>query len=97
MTRDQFIRRMAENGDFYISHTERYFKVFLATLAEVLAEGEKVTLKGLGTFNTCQTKDKQLHIGDRDYFSPAHMRVTFKPGEILTRGVNEKRAHDNQE
>lgn len=65
MTRNDFIRRVAEKGKevygkrFYYTDIEKYLGLILETLGDVMAEGENVVLWKFGAFKSAQTKEKQ--------------------------------------
>lgn len=94
MTRNDFIRRVAEKGKevygkrFYYTDIEKYLGLILETLEDIMAEGENVVLWKFGAFKSAQTKEKQRYMHGNKYISAPHIRVAFKPSRTLIRRVN---------
>lgn len=98
MTRNDFIRRVAEKGKevygkrFYYTDIEKYLGLILETLGDVMAEGENVVLHTFGTFKPVQVKERINRLMGKDYAVVPHMKVYFKTGSRLMRKVNGQEA-----
>lgn len=94
MTRNDFIRRVAEKGKevygkrFYYTDIEKYLGLILETLGDVIAEGENVVFRMFGTFKPVQVKARINCLMGKDYAVVPHMKVYFKTGSRLMRKVN---------
>ena len=90
MTRNDFIKRVAEKGKevygkrFYYTDIEKYLGLILGTLGDVMAEGENVVLWKFGTFKAIQMKEEQRYLYGNEFTSASHIRVAFKPSKTLT-------------
>ena len=60
--------------------------VLIETIAEGLASGESVELRGLGSFGVKTRSARKTSINGR-MIVPEHGRVVFRPGEKLRRAV----------
>ena len=89
MTRNDFIKRVAEKGKevygkrFYYTDIEKYLGLILGTLGDVMAEGENVVLWKFGTFKAIQMKEEQRYLYGNEFTSASHIRVAFKPSKTL--------------
>lgn len=94
MTRNDFIKRVAEKGKevygkrFYYTDIEKYLGLILGTLGDVMAEGEPVILHTFGTFKPVQVKARINRLMGKDYAVVPHMKVYFKTGSRLMQKVN---------
>jgi len=58
------------------------------TLAEALVKGEKVEIRGFGTFSVKDVKERKSSIAsDGNNVVPAHGRIVFRPSKKLRQAV----------
>lgn len=50
MNKNEFLRAVAERADASIKATGEFYDAFVATVAEAMRAGDKVSLVGFGTF-----------------------------------------------
>lgn len=81
MNINEFTRLMAENGDIYCYQAREWMKLFIDTMAEVLESGERIKIKGLGTFYVKEVKEKNMKCGLTGEMChvPAYSKVNFNP------------------
>ncbi len=78
MNKEKLIRKVAKNGDFYISNTKKYFDVILETILETLAEGEDIKITGFGNFKVVDVEKSETMLHGEKIEVDAHKRVYFK-------------------
>lgn len=69
---------------------ERFVKELPALIADTLADGENVKIKGLGTFKVTEVEPRKsvnVNTGE-DMLIPGHRRVSFTPDKQLSADVN---------
>ena len=94
MTRNDFIKRVAEKGKevygkrFYYTDIEKYLGLILETLGDVMAEGENVVFRMFGTFKPVDVKEMKIFLNGGESIVAPHRRVYFKTGTTLMRKVN---------
>lgn len=94
MTRNDFIKRVAEKGKevygkrFYYTDIEKYLGLILGTLGDVMAEGEPVILRKFGTFKPVDVKEMKIFLNGGESIVAPHRRVYFKTGTTLMRKIN---------
>ena len=91
MTKEQFIRKMAEKGNIKICEADRLFNLFIDTLKEVIKEEGVVKLKGFGKFFVKEYKEKMMKNPktDEPVKVPQHKKVRFVVSEMLNDSLNE--------
>lgn len=85
VTRNDFIKRLAENMETTQKGAKICLDSVLNTLTECLAEGEEVRLNGFGVFKIIAIKEKvSTHpkTGAKICI-PAHKKVVFRNGKAL--------------
>ncbi len=83
-------KQIAEQAKLNQSQTNRALKALVTTLADALAQGDKVTLSGLGTFSITRRKARSgIHPGSgKRILIPAANRVRFKSTKALQQRLN---------
>ena len=91
MTKTNLIDQVAEATEFSKKDTERVIEAVLGQIAESLGKGEKVDLRGFGSFQASQKKERQgrnPHTGEAITIA-AKTVASFKPGKELAERVNQ--------
>jgi nucleoid DNA-binding protein len=99
MTKAQFVGVLSQKLGENKQESERLLDSVLKTVADALQRGEKVDLRGFGTFKIRQTKARQVRnprTGEA-VSVPAKKVGTFKPGKELSALVNTERAPEQIE
>ncbi|WP_419787242.1 HU family DNA-binding protein [Pseudodesulfovibrio sp.] len=89
MTKSELIEKVAQETDLSKAHTERVLESFLENIQADLASGNKVTLRGFGTFVAEERKarpGRNPRTG-AEVTIPAKTVVKFKPGNVLKDAV----------
>ncbi len=91
MTRSQLIQRLAQQYPYLDHHeVERIVKTIFEKISEALARGERIELRGFGSFTVKEhgprvgrnpRKGKTVHVA-------AKLRPHFKSGKELSRRIN---------
>ena len=89
MNKTELVSAMAERLGASKKHSEEALTVALDLITEALAEGEKVQLVGLGSF---EVRERAPRIGrnprtKEEVTIPASKAVQFKSGKVLKRAV----------
>jgi DNA-binding protein HU-beta len=89
MTKCELIAKVAEASDLSKAHAERVLEAILEHIKEDLASGNKVTLRGFGTFAVEKRKGR---VGRNprtgaEVDIPARNVVKFKPGNAMKDAV----------
>jgi integration host factor subunit beta len=99
MTKAQFVEALSQKLDQNKQESERLLDAVLKTLADALQRGEKVDLRGFGTFKIRQTNARQARnprTGEA-VSVPAKKVGTFKPSKELSALVNTEGAPEQIE
>ena len=89
MNKTELVSAMAERLGASKKHSEEALTVALDLITEALAEGEKVQLVGIGSF---EVRERAPRIGrnprtKEEVTIPASKAVQFKSGKVLKRAV----------
>ena len=85
INRKEFIRKLSENMGTSQKNARTCLDAVLETMTEYFYEGQGVKFLGFGTFSVVMVKErvhKNPKTGAR-VTVPAHMKVAFKPGQVL--------------
>lgn len=90
MTKKELVGSIAENNDLPKAQVETVMDSIFETFKEALAEGEKITVNGFGSFTP---KERAARNGRNPQTGkamkiPASIAVTFKPAAGLKAYVN---------
>ncbi len=91
MTRSQLIQRLAQQHPYLGHHeVERIVKTIFEKISEALARGERIELRGFGSFTV---KERAPRVGRNPRTGeavqvPAKLRPHFKSGKELRRRIN---------
>jgi|ERR1017187_5666567 DNA-binding protein HU-beta len=90
MTRNNLIDQLAESTQRSKKEAEQVLDAVLTHIAEALGNGEKVDLRGFGTFQVSEKKERQgRNPRTGEPLTIAAKRVAgFKPGKELAERVN---------
>jgi len=89
MTKADLVARMAADGMVTKAQAEKALDGLVSAITEALANGEKVTLVGFGTFSVGERAEREgrnPRTGEKISI-PASKVVKFKPGKNLTDSV----------
>ncbi len=92
MTKADLIDEVAAISELSKKSSEQVVNAFFQSIVESLAEGDKVELRGFGTFKLRQRKPRwgrNPKTGERVHV-PAKVVPFFKPGKELRELVNRK-------
>ena len=90
MTKNNLIDQIAEKAGRTKKESEQLVDAVLAAIAEALGQGEKVDLRGFGSFQVSEKKERQgrnPRTGEVMTIA-ARKAVVFKPGRELAARVN---------
>ena len=81
----EFIDRMAETGGITKKDARRGLELFIETLMDCMAEGEKVKFTGFGKFEMKTTKERKglNPFNGTDCIVPEHKKMKFYASEVL--------------
>ena len=85
VTKNDFIKRLAENMESNQKGAKICLDSVLNTLAKCLEAGETVRITGFGTFQVVMVNAREYsnpQTGEK-VIAPAHKKVIFKAGETL--------------
>lgn len=90
MTKCELIAKVAEESDLTKAHAERVVEAILSTIKDGLSSGDKVTLRGFGTF---KVEQRAARVGRNpktgtEVTIPAKNVVKFKASAELKDWVN---------
>ena len=90
MTKTELIGVVAEKTEFTKKNAEIAVNAIISAITESLANGEKVSLVGFGTFEVRDTKEKQVKNPQTGKMmtAPASKAPAFKAGQALKTAVN---------
>lgn len=88
MTKADFVAKVAEKANITKTDAERAVNAVVENITEIVAAGDKITLNGLGTFDTIDVKERTgiIRMGARTgetYVTPAHKAPRFKAAKAL--------------
>ncbi len=89
MNKQELIAKITEKSELSQANASKYLNAFIETVKETLAEGEKVTLIGFGTFSVSERparKGRNPQTGEAIDI-PATNVPKFKPGAELKESV----------
>ena len=88
----ELIDALHERCNIYKYQAEEYLDAFADIISEALAEGDKVKIKGLGTFYTTLVKEHEINDPNRDdiIVVPSSIRVIFRASKELKKRLKEK-------
>ena len=93
MNKVELVAAVAEKAALSKKDAEKALNAVLDTVVAALAEGDKVSLVGFGTFEVADVKERTgtIQMGDRKgetYVTPAHKAPKFKAGAAMKNAVN---------
>ncbi len=90
MNKAELITDVAERTYMSKKKTDKVLTVMLATITQALAEGKKVKLKELGTFEVKERSEKTVYNpqNGEKMILPAKKAPFFKAGRILKEEIN---------
>jgi DNA-binding protein HU-beta len=89
MNKEEFIGEFAAKASLTKVEARKEVEAFIKTIEKALEKGDKITIKGFGTFSVIEKSERtginpmtkvQIRI-------PAHKVVKFKPGTTISRFV----------
>jgi DNA-binding protein HU-beta len=89
MTKSELVAKMSEDAGITRSNAEKALNSFMAAVSEALADGDKITLVGFGTFEVAdraQREGRNPRTGETIVI-PSGKVVKFKPGSKLKDAV----------
>lgn len=91
MTKEQFIKEMAQRGDMQIMEADRLFNLFIDTLKYAIKKYGVVKFKGFGKFFVKEHKERigrNMSTGE-PMTIPKHNRVKFTVSDVFKDSLNE--------
>jgi DNA-binding protein HU-beta len=91
MTKAEFLDNLAKRLEVSKQESDRVLEAVLDTLRSALANGEKIDLRGLGSFKVRESKSRQGRnpkTGEAIVI-PAKRSAAFRPGKELTVLLNQ--------
>lgn len=91
MTKNQLAKEVAVSEKLHLSTTFQAIDGILRVIKQTLAKGEPVIIRGFGTFQPIDCKERTA----RDFKSgkslviPAHKSVKFRTSKELVKAINE--------
>ena len=81
MTKQEIIEQITEQTDLRRSEAKKAVESMMDILSQAFAKGNKVYLRGFGTFMVRQAKEKKARIvaTGEECIVPSHRTVRFKP------------------
>ena len=91
ITRNQFIKEMAQRGDMKIIEAERLFNLFLDTLKHCIKEYGGVKFRGFGNFVVKEYSERMGRNPKNGNAAiiPKHKTVKFHVGDVFKDSLNE--------
>lgn len=96
MNKKNFIKKVAKNGDYYISHVERYFETICDTILEVMDSGEPITIANFGTFTPIEIKERKKFLNGVEYTIKPYKRVVFRLSPKVKSNLRRKELPDGE-
>ena len=90
MNKEELVTDVAERTSMSKKDTDKILKIMLSSITEALAEGKKVKLKELGTFEVKQRNEKTVYSPQNreKMILPSKKAPYFKAGRILKETIN---------
>ncbi|MDO5784902.1 MAG: HU family DNA-binding protein [Eubacteriales bacterium] len=91
MKKSEFVKQVAARSGMTQKDTEHILDAIFCCLGDVLAEGERLTIPGFGTFDTKQRAARTGHIPSTgaSISIPAATVPVFKPAKQLKEKLNQ--------
>jgi integration host factor subunit beta len=100
MIRSELVTRIAEqNPQLYAREVEVVVAVILGTMADALARGDRVELRGFGSFEV-RRRDARNGRNPRtgkEVVVPARASIHFKPGKTIQARLNREKVDPERE
>ncbi|MCQ2459336.1 MAG: HU family DNA-binding protein [Ruminococcus sp.] len=92
MTKTELINAVAEKTDGTKKNAEAAVNAMISAITDALANGDKVSIVGFGTFEVRDRKEKQvINPQTKEMMTaPASKAPAFKAGQTLKNAVNNK-------
>ncbi len=92
MTKTELINLIAEKGEYSKKDAEKALSTVLSSITDTLANGEKISLVGFGTFEVRDRAAKEAinPITKQPVHVPAKKVPAFKAGKALKEAVDKK-------
>lgn len=89
MTKAELINLIAEKGDYSKKDAEKALTTVIDSVSETLANGEKISLVGFGTFEVREAEKTAINPRTKEQITVAAKKVpAFKAGKALKDAVN---------
>lgn len=93
MNKTELIAAVAAKANLTKAQADAAVNATLASITDAMANGDKVSLVGFGTFEVVDVKERTgtIQMGDRKgetYTTPAHKAPKFKAGAAMKNAVN---------
>lgn len=90
MTKTELVNLIAQNGEYSKKDAEKALATVITSISDTLANGEKISLVGFGTFDVKDRKEKEgINPATKEkIIVPARKVASFKPGKALKDAVN---------
>ncbi len=90
MQKTEFIEQVAKHAGVTRSEADKVVRAFMSVIEEALANGDKITLTGFGTFEVRQRSEREVtHIRTKEKVKvPASKTPAFSAGAILKQAIN---------
>lgn len=92
MDRKGLAKYMVENGcGCTPKYAEHWIKLVTNAIMDAVVNGDRVTLRGFGSFRTVKRKGKRVVTrSGQEVFAPDHVGVRYTPGQVFTKRVREQ-------
>ena len=103
LTKNNLALEIAGETGFQSSSAYQIVDIIFRLMREKLMNGDRVEIRGFGTFEVKETKPKPSARNPRTgavIYVPARRKITFRPGKILKEALKEPHAlpeHINEE
>ena len=90
VTRDQLAQTLSEKQQLTTIESRKIVDIVIDTLADALAAGKDVELRGLGSFSVKRTKPRPGRNPmkpDQQVIIPSRLVVKFRPGKVIKTGL----------
>ncbi|MGA1598233.1 MAG: HU family DNA-binding protein [bacterium] len=90
MNKSQLIETLAEKSGYNIQLTDQVVRIFFNQVKEALAKGDKVEIRGFGSFSVKQYEGyegRNPRTGEKVRVQPKRLPV-FRPGKDLRERIN---------
>ncbi len=92
MDNKQYITQLSRRATLNYKETQQLVSSAIATIIEILSQGDNVAIPTFGTFGT-EKRDEYIDVdsntGKRMLFPPS-IKVVFNPGTILSKSISSK-------